>query len=206
MWCSKREPPGLSRPMEYPFAMEAESCEAPDNQFTHSGYTQLAPFSSPQHYSPPRSECTGFGQDHSALVATDITYSTMPMPPPYASMLTPVHFWPSILAQAPFHAAGVPSVPPTTSVLPSASTPPVRRTSTGALTQRRTLTVEDRRQMCLYHEKNEAATHTDIGGKKDWQYYTVNYGKGYTDWDILDSFVRCRKKVDYGVFHYLCLS
>jgi hypothetical protein len=43
---------------------------------------------------------------------------------------------------------------------------PVRKTSTGGSTPRRTLTDEDRRQMCLYHEENKTAKQTDIGGKQ----------------------------------------
>ncbi|KAK4953485.1 hypothetical protein LTR66_013643, partial [Elasticomyces elasticus] len=89
----------------------------------------------------------------------------MSMPPPYATMSLPMpaHSWPSMLATNPpfpetgMHVSAHASVSPTTPMLP------VRKTSTGGSTPRRTLTDEDRRQMCLYHEENKTAKQTDIG-------------------------------------------
>lgn len=36
----------------------------------------------------------------------------------------------------------------------------------GGATPRRTLTDEDRRRMCVYHEEHKTAKQTDIGGKR----------------------------------------
>lgn len=147
-------------------AMETESHTAPDSEFAHSPWVELGTFTSP-HNSPPMPEYSGFDYGHSPLMAVDATYG-MSIPPPYASMPLPMpsHAWPSMLThQSAFHESGLPPVSVPTSVSPSAPTPPIRKTSTGGSTPRRTLTDEDRRQMCLYHEENKQAKQTDIGGK-----------------------------------------
>jgi hypothetical protein len=147
-------------------AMETESHTAPDSEFAHSPWVELGTFTSP-HNSPPMPEYSGFDYGHSPLMAVDATYG-MSIPPPYASMPLPMpsHSWPSMLThQSAFHESGLPPVSVPTSVSPSAPTPPIRKTSTGGATPRRTLTDEDRRQMCLYHEENKQAKQTDIGGK-----------------------------------------
>ncbi|GLI78118.1 hypothetical protein PoHVEF18_006418 [Penicillium ochrochloron] len=144
--------------------METESHTAPDSEFAHSPWVELGTFTSP-HNSPPMPEYSGFDYGHSPLMAVDATYG-MSIPPPYASMPLPMpsHSWPSMLThQSAFHESGLPPVSVPTSVSPSAPTPPIRKTSTGGATPRRTLTDEDRRQMCLYHEENKQAKQTDIG-------------------------------------------
>lgn len=145
--------------------METDSHHAPDREFTHSPWVELGNFTSPQH-SPPMPEYSGFDYGHSTLMAVD-SYG-MSIPPPYASLPLPMpsHSWPSMLTtQSPFHENGLPPVPAPTSVSPSAPAPPGRKASTSSSTPRRTLTDEDRRQMCLYHEENKSAKQTDIGGK-----------------------------------------
>ncbi|KAF7712784.1 HTH Psq-type DNA-binding domain-containing protein [Penicillium ucsense] len=143
-------------------AMETDP--SPDNDFAHSPWVELNSFASP-HSSPPLPEYTGFDFSTSSLMAVDPTYG-MSIPPPYASMPLPMpsHAWPSMLThQAAFAEVGLPAVSVPTSVSPSAPVPPIRKTSTGGATPRRTLTDEDRRQMCLYHEENKQAKQTDIG-------------------------------------------
>lgn len=144
--------------------METESRHAPDGEFAHSPWVELGAFTSPQH-SPPMPEYNGFEYGPS-LMAVDASYG-MSIPPPYASLPLPMppHSWPSMLAnQSPFHENGLPPSMPT-SVSPSAPAPPMRKSSTGGANPRRTLTDEDRRQMCLYHEENKTAKQTDIGGE-----------------------------------------
>ncbi|OGE57610.1 hypothetical protein PENARI_c001G06392 [Penicillium arizonense] len=144
--------------------METETHHAPDGEFPHSPWVEIGAFTSPQH-SPPMPEYSGFDYGPAPLMAVDGSYN-MSIPPPYASMPLPMpsHSWPSMLTHhSPFQEGGLPHVSAPTSVSPSAPMPPVRKTSTGGSTPRRTLTDEDRRQMCLYHEENKTAKQTDIG-------------------------------------------
>lgn len=144
--------------------METETQHAPDGEFSHSPWVEVGAFASPQH-SPPMPEYSGFDFGTSTMVM-DSPYG-MSMPPPYATMPLPMpaHSWPSMLATNPpfpetgMHVSAHASVSPTTPMLQ------VRKTSTGGSTPRRTLTDEDRRQMCLYHEENKTAKQTDIGGE-----------------------------------------
>lgn len=147
-------------------AMETESHRAPDGEFAHSPWVDLGAFTSPQH-SPPMPEYNGFDYGPSPLMV-DASYG-MSVPPPYVSMPLPMpsHSWPSMLTttQSPFPENGLPPPPMPTSVSPPAPAPR-RKSSTGGSTPRRTLSDEDRRQMCLYHEENKTAKQTDIGGKQ----------------------------------------
>lgn len=146
--------------------METETHHAPESEFNHSPWVDMGTFTSPQH-SPPVPEYNGFDFGPSPIMAVDASYG-MSLPPPYASMPLPMpsHSWPSMLTtQSPFHENGLPPTPMPQSVSPSAPPPPIRKTSTGGSTPRRTLTDEDRRQMCLYHQEHQNAKQTDIGGK-----------------------------------------
>ncbi|CAG8039647.1 unnamed protein product [Penicillium salamii] len=141
-------------------SMETET-HAPDGEFPHSPWVEVGAFASPQH-SPPMPEYSGF--DFGPPMMVDSTYG-MSIPPPYATMPLPMpsHSWPSMLAtNSPFPETGM-HVSAPTSVSPTTPILPVRKTSTGGSTPRRTLTDEDRRQMCLYHEENKTAKQTDIG-------------------------------------------
>jgi hypothetical protein len=144
--------------------METDSHHGPDSEFAHSPWVEIGAFASPQH-SPPMPEYSGFDYGPSPLMAVDTSYG-MSIPPPYTSMPLPMpsHSWPSMLTTHNPFSAGMPVSTPT-SVSPSAPMPPVRKTSTGGSTPRRTLTDDDRRQMCLYHEEHKTAKQTDIGGK-----------------------------------------
>ncbi|RLL96635.1 hypothetical protein CFD26_104367 [Aspergillus turcosus] len=101
-------------------------------------------------------------------------YGVMPLdtpygvsiPPPYASLpLTmPSSTWPSMLTtQSQFPEQGLPPVPIPASAAPVTPIQPPRKSSTSGSTPRRTLTDEDRRRMCLYHEEHKTAKQTDIG-------------------------------------------
>lgn len=146
--------------------METETHHVAENDFPPSPWVELGAFTSPQH-SPPMPEYSGFDYGPSPLMAVDASYG-MSIPPPYASMPLPMpsNSWPSMLTtQSPFHETGLPPAHIPTAMSHSASTPPIRKTSTGGATPRRTLTDEDRRQMCLYHEEHKTAKQTDIGGE-----------------------------------------
>ncbi|KAJ5278991.1 hypothetical protein N7478_004363 [Penicillium angulare] len=152
--------------MEDSPAMETEIHHAPEGEFPHSPWTELGAFTSPQH-SPPMPEYNGFEYGPSPIMTVDPSYG-MSLPPPYASMPLPMpsHSWPSMLThQSPFHENGLPPTPMPTAISPSEPIPPApsRKASTGGSTPRKTLTDEDRRQMCLYHEENKTAKQTDIG-------------------------------------------
>ncbi|KAJ6187605.1 hypothetical protein N7519_002513 [Penicillium mononematosum] len=132
--------------MEEP-TMETEPHSGPEGEFPHSPWVEIGTFTSPQH-SPPMPEYSGFDYGPSQLMAVD-SYG-MSIPPPYASMPLPMpsHSWPSMLAtHSPFAASGL----------------PCERRRLEGLTPRRTLTDDDRRQMCIYHEENKTAKQTDIG-------------------------------------------
>lgn len=148
--------------------METESHHAPEGEFSHSPWVEMGAFTSP-HNSPPMPEYSGFEYGPSPVMAVDPAYMAgMSLPPPYTSMPLPMpsQSWPSMMANHnAFHENGLPPPPMPTSVSPSAPIPPIRKASTGGSTPRRTLTDEDRRQMCLYHEENKTAKQTDIGGK-----------------------------------------
>lgn len=144
-----------------------------DNDFPHSHW-ELNSF--PTQQSPPLSDYHGFGGYPPPVLPMDPSFA-ITVPPPYSSLpLTmPSHTWPSMLAtHTPFPESSLPattapssaSAPPLTSPTTPAPPPP-RKASTGGSTPRRTLTDEDRRQMCLYHEENKTAKQTDIGGKFD---------------------------------------
>lgn len=145
--------------------METETHHVSESEFPHSPWVEIGAFASPQH-SPPMPEYSGFDYGQSQLMPVD-SYG-MSIPPPYASMPLPMpsHSWPSMLTtHSPFAASGIPVSTTPTSVSPSTPLPQVRKTSTGGSTPRRTLTDDDRRQMCIYHEENKTAKQTDIGGK-----------------------------------------
>ncbi|PYI13942.1 hypothetical protein BO86DRAFT_41260 [Aspergillus japonicus CBS 114.51] len=154
--------------------MDTESTHAQDNEFAQSPWVDMGGFS-PSEQSPTL-DYQGFGY---GVLPIDSSYGVS-IPPPYASMpLTMTsNTWPSMLTtQGPFPDAAMPAMPlpppppppplqqpqqtPTiTSVTP---VPPPRKSSTSGSTPRRTLTDEDRRRMCLYHEENKTAKQTDIG-------------------------------------------
>jgi hypothetical protein len=82
----------------------------------------------------------------SSFPETTLSPAPPPPPPPTLSIPQPVPIRPS-------QSTPTAPTPPSASSVPSAPTP------------RRTLTDEDRRRMCQYHEENKSAKQTDIGGK-----------------------------------------
>jgi hypothetical protein len=106
---------------------------------------------------------------------------TVPRPPPYTAhqQLQPLHPlitmapWPSMLTtQAGFSPPAVPTAPLVTPVSAStASTTVTPVTTTGGSTPRRTLTDDDRRRMCEYHESHPGVKQTEIGGMSAASYH-----------------------------------
>lgn len=113
----------------------------------------------------------------------------MARPPPYSphQHLQPLHplivppppQWPSMIAsQASYSAPALPTTTNTTPVSAGSTsshshaqlvsqglpTPQIRHTTTGGSTPRRTLSNDDRRQMCQYAEENPGIKQNDIGG------------------------------------------
>lgn len=133
-------------------SMATDIQHSPEGEFSHSPWVDVPPFPSPLQ-TPPTG---GFGFFSPAM-------NTYHMPS-YADMQPPMmHTWPSMIAQDGAFQSPVMHAP--ASFSPPTSILPTRKTSTGGSTPRRTLTDEDRRQMCLYHEENKTAKQTDIGGK-----------------------------------------
>lgn len=111
----------------------------------------------------------------------------------YTNMQPPtMHTWPSMIAQDGAFQSPVMHAP--ASFSPPTPILPTRKTSTGGSTPRRTLTDEDRRQMCLYHEENKTAKQTDIGGKhRDPFANTVGQRT-----DCLQRFLEWREGIYFG--------
>ena len=76
--------------------------------------------------------------------------------PQVPMLIMPSHTWPSMLTNPVSYA---PPPLPTPAVAPLPPTKPLRTSST----PRRTLTDDDRRKMCQYHEENPTAKQVDIG-------------------------------------------
>jgi hypothetical protein len=96
-------------------------------------------------------------------------FSGMAPPPPHTMhqqlpLIIPSHpTWPSILTNPTGYQAQPASTPP----IPALIKPP----------QKKTLTDDDRRRICEYHEENLAAKHKDIGGERAflrWSWISAN--------------------------------
>ncbi|KAJ9200281.1 hypothetical protein DTO164E3_2988 [Paecilomyces variotii] len=145
--------------------MDTEAHSGQENDFGHSQWVEMGGYN-PSQQTSPIPDFHGFGYGPAPIMPMEPSYS-MSIPPSYASLplAMPSHPWPSMLtAHSSFHEGGLPPAPAPApiSISPPAPTHPIRTTSTGS-TPRRTLTDEDRRRMCLYHEENKNAKQTDIG-------------------------------------------
>ena len=167
----------------------------------HSGYVNGHWVSVSNYNSPsqsPAHEYPGFGyppSNHGLGLETGyerpipFTFSAHPPAPPL-----PATQWPSMLTNPSSNIAGhVPImslpqpqlIPLSTYVspqLPPVSAPPSMPTA------RRTLTDQDRRRMCQYHEDNPTVKQTEIGGES-------RLGCGRRSWLTLHSNVWSRKEV-----------
>lgn len=130
-------------------------------------------YGTPQHQSPSQ-EFAGFHYPHMPM---DPLYGGMPPPPRTTHQQLPqlitMPQWPSQLANQSQSATYTSSTYSSTpmSLPTSASTPlstplsaPPTAPARSAPTPRKTLTDQDRRHMCQYHEANPNVKQTDIGG------------------------------------------
>lgn len=122
-----------------------------------------------QHQSPVQDFNNGLSYNHN--------YSGLPMEPLYPTQMQPPRTthpqlqplimpqWPSMLTS---QSTYVPPIFPSAPVpITPASATPVSATSTHSRTSstpRKTLTDQDRRRMCLYHEEHPTVKQTEIGG------------------------------------------
>lgn len=155
--------------------MDTESQNAQENQFGNSQWVDMDTFNNPpQQQSPPVPEFHGFNYGPSPIMPVEPSYP-ISIPPPYTSLHTslhltmPSHPWPSMLTtQSSFPESTLSSAPAPAPTLSIPQPPPIRPIHTSPTshgpTPRRTLTDEDRRRMCLYHEEHKTAKQTDIGG------------------------------------------
>lgn len=150
--------------------MDTEGPNTQETEYGSSPWVDLGAFESPSsHHSPPLPEYHGFSYGSSPIMPLEPAYS-MSIPPPYSTinLSMPAHPWPSMLTtHSPFPEASIsPTTTPTLSIPGPVPIRPLHATpAPTAPTPRRTLTDEDRRRMCLYHEENKTAKQTDIGGE-----------------------------------------
>lgn len=137
-------------------------------------------YNSSQHQSPIY-EHGGFSfmqpvQHHG--LPSESTFNTQrisPQQPPHSlpshqqlqPLIMPSHpTWPSMLTNPASYSAPPVAIPPVSAppvVKPNAKVPGVHSTPT----PRKTLTDNDRRRMCQYHEENPTVKQTEIGGKDE---------------------------------------
>ena len=143
--------------------LDNEELHGPRHEYAGSHWVELSGFQASPHQSPAN-DYSGFN-----FVQAPHSLATEPplhhMNPPTQSMqaLRPlvVPPWPSTLtSQSSFTPPVLPAVPITTPIS-AASSHSTHSTSS----PRRTLTDDDRRRMCLYHEENPTVKQTEIGGK-----------------------------------------
>ncbi|CRG85781.1 hypothetical protein PISL3812_02796 [Talaromyces islandicus] len=165
--------------------MDTDAPSSHESDYTGSPWVDMGAFEpAAPHHSPPLPDFHGFSYGSPPIVPMEPAYS-MSVPPPYSTLqLTmPSHPWPSMLTtQSSFPEAALSPAPaPTLSIpqpvpirpsqsTPTAPTPPSASSVPSAPTPRRTLTDEDRRRMCQYHEENKSAKQTDIGGKSKYSF------------------------------------
>ena len=146
--------------------------QSQDEQYGGSQWVDINDYHSP-HVQSPATEYNSFGYMASSHgVPIDSAYNR-PMHSTY-SMNQPQHpiittQWPSMLTNPSSNAplpAPIPAPPPLAPISTFAtihSLPPLT-TPVPTASARRTLTDQDRRRMCLYHEENPTVKQTEIGG------------------------------------------
>jgi hypothetical protein len=154
-------------------AMDTDTPTAQESDYGSSPWVDIGAFESPapHHHSPPLPDFHGFSYASSSIMPIEPAYN-ITVPPPYSTLnftMPPPNAWPSMMGTHAHYAdtalspASTPaptiSIPQPVPIRPLHATP-----ASHAPTPRRTLTDEDRRRMCLYHEENKSAKQTDIGG------------------------------------------
>lgn len=152
-----------------PSTMDTDAQHAQENEYGSSPWVDMGGFEPPPLHSPPMPDFNTFSYGPAPVMPMEPAYS-MSIPPPYTALhlSMPSYPWPSMLTtQSNFSDSTLSPAPAPTLSIPRPA--PIRPLRTGSAssgpTPRRTLTDEDRRRMCLYHEENKTAKQTDIGGK-----------------------------------------
>ena len=138
-----------------------------DSQYTSDGWVQISSYPSSMHQSPVH-EYQGFNYMGGPQSLPIPTYTSR-MPPPTTThshqqllpLIMPSHpTWPSMLTNP----AGYQTQPIALPHSAPASKPP-KLPAIHAPTPRKTLTDQDRRRMCQYHEEHPTVKQTQIGGE-----------------------------------------
>ena len=154
--------------------METEHHQPHQNEYVDSQWVDMGGYSSGggQSSTTPLHEYNGYNFGSPPIMPIEPAY-TVPRPPPYTThqQLQPLHLlttmapWPSMLtSHASYSAPVVQTAPLATPVSASTNSVNVTPTTTGGSTPRRTLTDDDRRRMCEYHENHPGVKQTEIGG------------------------------------------
>lgn len=145
--------------------LEHDELHGPRTEYTESPWVELHSFQPPSHPSPA-TEYNGYGflhTSHGLVTEPPLNHTD----PPIASMqsLRPLVLptWPSTLTSPPNY--GPPILP--TLPMPTPILAPSSHSTASTSTPRRTLTDDDRRRMCLYHEEHPMVKQTEIGGKSN---------------------------------------
>lgn len=153
--------------------MKNEQHQAHDEEYAASQWADVNGYHSPQHQSPVHEFNGAYGYISPAHLPLEPAYApAIPPAPPYSTHqpMRPLVMpqWPSMLTNpstgAPPIAPAPPPLAPVSSII-TAHPVPVVTSSTGTSTARRTLTDQDRRRMCQYHEDNPTVKQTEIGSE-----------------------------------------
>jgi hypothetical protein len=134
-----------------------------------SGWQDPNAYNHPQHQSPIQDFHHGmpFSNSYTGIPMEPLYATGMHPPRPAHPQLQPLIMpqWPSMLTS---QSTYVPPIFPSAPVpITPASVTPISATSTHSRTSstpRKTLTDQDRRRMCLYHEEHPTVKQTEIGG------------------------------------------
>ena len=113
-------------------------------------------------------DCCSLGYGSAPVISFD-SCCGLPIPPPYSPLPLTMNQWPSMLAKQPdSYDSSLPHISSSPTQVPRIHSP--LKSSTGGTTSRRTLTDEERQEICLYHEEHKSAKQRDIGGKLEHAY------------------------------------
>ena len=141
-----------------------------DEQYSSAAWVDMTDYHSP-HAQSPAQEYNGFGYMASAHgLPLDSTYQrSMPLAytahQPQQPLITAQ--WPSMITNPSNVPAQPAPTPPTLAPIhtfAAAHSLPPLTTPVPQSTARRTLTDQDRRRMCIYHDENPTVKQTEIGG------------------------------------------
>ena len=142
-----------------------------EEHYSSHQWVDFAEYHSP-HANSPANEYTGFGYMSSSHGLPLESLYGRPIPPVYSTLQPQQQSvttqWPSMLtnpsSNPPPQMPTTPALAPVSTFATTHSLPPLT-TTVPAQSARRTLTDQDRRRMCLYHEENPTVKQTEIGGK-----------------------------------------